>query len=306
MLRLATFNVKDLLEPPINDRSRFERKVDWLAKMFERTQADVIALQEVGPLDLLERVLSKMPLPFPHVHLGSPDDRGIRCAVVSRFAFLDAENSGSDDLPFPTHKIGPKPPFSGPLRMRRSVVRVAVQTPTVSRLDFVTAHFKSRRPVWLTDVPTSPDSTSARELAEARARSVAWRAAEALLVRTVVDALWDAGHRFIAVAGDFNDTSPSVPLEILRGEGERALLDVTLRVESSRRFTSRHDGRREQIDHFLGSPMLDGMCTSVEILNEQVREHPFVPSDEQLSRGVSRPRLQIDSDHAPIVVTLSG
>src|SRR5258706_296566 len=85
-LRIATFNLKDFFVP----RSDAERgvavaKFANITSNLRRANADVVALQEVGDVQQLERLVSDLSdLGYGAPVAGTPDKRGIRVAILSR------------------------------------------------------------------------------------------------------------------------------------------------------------------------------------------------------------------------------
>jgi endonuclease/exonuclease/phosphatase family metal-dependent hydrolase len=294
---LATFNVKDLLEP------RVDAKLEWIAAAIARCDADVVGLQEIGPPSLLEAVVERIPPSgsrggYVAPLVGTSDARGIRCALLSRLPFVHAHVHTSDALPFPVFRVGDPPPFGARIPLRRGVVHARVDAPGLGLLDVLVAHFKSSHPVPLRDAAgTEVASDRPRGRAEGTVRGMSWRAAEALFVRGLVDDVQAArgGGAMVAVLGDLNDVPESPVLRVARGEGPGELLDCSARVEPRARYSTLHDGRRIQIDHVLASAPLYAHLATARFLNEGLRQHEPLPPG-----GVAAPT--VDSDHAPLVV----
>ena len=70
--------------------------------MLARVDADVVALQEIGPAHLLDAVLDRLPSRggYAATIFGTADARGIRCALLSRLPVLDARVRTATALPF--------------------------------------------------------------------------------------------------------------------------------------------------------------------------------------------------------------
>lgn len=299
--RVATFNLKDFVAPSSHERERFTEKVRWTAELIAAVRANVIALQEVGEREWLDLLLEHEMIGgrYKYVATGSADARGIRSVVLSTLPMTDVRVHTADVLPIPTLGQLEAPEFAAPIPLRRGVVEVEVQPEGLGAVRVITGHFKSRRPVLL-DASRKERKRAAGNVGDAHLRAVFWRAAEAAFVRARVDTILDDRDAKVAVLGDFNDTPDSVPLRLLRAAEPKALVDLTCLVPTEQRFTSMHDGRREQIDHLLVSATLAPLCTTIAIENRHVRQHPHVPSDAQIAKGAGRPRLEFDSDHAPI------
>jgi endonuclease/exonuclease/phosphatase family metal-dependent hydrolase len=309
---LATFNVKDLLEPR-SERARalLEPKLQWIARTVKACDADVMGLQEVGPPELLAAVLSRLgDSRYGSPVVGTADARGIRCALISRLPVLEARVHTADALPFPVFRQGDPPPFGVRLPLRRGVVQARVEAPGLGLVDVLVAHFKSSRPVPARDAGGRDlPATTAHMRAEGAVRSQVWRAAEALYVRDRVDeAMSGYGpDALLAVVGDLNDLPDSSVLRAVRGEGEGELYDCSALVEPSARFSSLHDGGACQIDHVLASARLYAHLEAARFLNADLREHAPVrdaPLREGGGGSTSTEEAEpptIDSDHAPLV-----
>jgi predicted extracellular nuclease len=169
-------------------------------------------------------------------------------------------------------------------------------------VDVLVAHFKSSRPVPARDAAgVAQPAVTPRERAEGFLRSLVWRAAEALYVRGLVDAILAARpDALVAAVGDFNDVAGSPVLRALRGAGGDAdtrgqLLDCTTEIDPMRRFSHFHQGHPAQIDHVVATLELRRRVLEARFLNDALRAHDPLPAD-----GDETPT--VDSDHAPLVV----
>ena len=292
-LSLATFNVKDLLEP------RVEAKLDWIAGMIARCDADLVGLQEIGPPSLLAAVVDRLPdrAGYGEPVVGTADARGIRCALLSRLPLVHRYVHTSGALPFPTFYVADPPPFGARIPLRRGIVHGRVEAPGLGAVDVLVAHFKSSRPVPLRDASGRElPAEGARGRGEGSVRGLVWRTAEALFVRGLIDeVLRERGAAaMVAAVGDFNDVPDSTPLKVVRGDGAESLQDCASRVPPEARFSTLHDGRRTQIDHALVTGSLFARLQHATFLNADLRQHdPVLP-------GSPAPAT-VDSDHAPLV-----
>jgi endonuclease/exonuclease/phosphatase family metal-dependent hydrolase len=299
---LATFNVKNLLEARDDgERALLSRKLDGIAEMLRECGADVIGLQEVGPPALLADVIARLPgMGYAEPIVGTPDARGIRCALLSRLPVLDAHIETAAALPFPVFRVGDPAPFGARIPLRRGLVRARIDT-AMGPVQVVVVHFKSPLPVPLRDAAgVALEPTTARDRAEGALRSLVWRAAEALHARKLVDDAMavEPGAR-VAVMGDFNDGADSPVVRMLRGDGEDALFDCTSGVAREARFSVLHAGAPSQIDHVLASKSLYLGLRGARFLNAALRDHGAF--DPTLASSVEEAPT-VDSDHAPLVV----
>jgi endonuclease/exonuclease/phosphatase family metal-dependent hydrolase len=299
---LATFNVKNLLEPrePRDEAARtfLQEKLDAIAALVRACDADVIGLQEVGPIDLARALVARLPgCRYGEPVLGTPDARGIRCAVLTRLPVVYARVRTAEALPFPAFRRGDPAPFGARIPLRRGVVQVRVDVPGASAVDILVVHFKSAHPVPLRDdMGADLEPMNARDRAEGMLRSVVWRGAEALHARGLVDELLAADpDAQVALVGDLNDGPASPVVRALRSEGEGELFDCAAGIETSERFSVFYRNVPGQIDHVLATANLYARLVEARFLNAELRDHgPFDPTGEE--------DPSVDSDHAPLVV----
>jgi endonuclease/exonuclease/phosphatase family metal-dependent hydrolase len=299
-LSLATFNVKNLLDPRDEaGRSLLPRKLDEIARMVRTCDADVVGLQEVGPVELLHEVTTRLPdCGYGEPIVGTPDSRGIRCALLARVRVVAAVVRTAEALSFPVFCAGDPEPFGTRIPLRRGIVHARVDAPGLGEVDVFVAHFKSPLPLALRDASGAEvEPSGPRERAEGVLRSLVWRAAESLYVRGLVDevlAREPAAH--VAVVGDLNDVPGSPMLRALRSEGAGELFDCAAVVAPDARFSILHRGRPTQIDHALATAGLHARLVGAHFLNAELRDHGvFDPERAEL--------MTVDSDHAPLVVS---
>ena len=318
---LATFNVKDLLDPvprpgeqsALREREALDAKLDWLAEMIVRMDVDVLGLQEIGSAavlaELCDRLARRGAGTYGERVVGTGDDRGIRNALIARVPVEASAVHAPRSLDFPVFQAGDPPPFGDRVPMRRGIVHASVDAGALGRIDVLVAHLKSRRRLFLRAAPgtalPAPLAPTARELAEAELRSLVWRCSEALFVRGLVDDLVvkDPGAQ-VAVVGDLNDSPGSLVLRIVTGVPE--LGSGADLVPEERRFSILHRGRRDLFDHVLLTGSLYARVTGAHLYNEALRDHgePAAPgaAPDDIGDPAAPPPPTPDSDHAPLVV----
>lgn len=295
-LRIATFNLKDFFLPRSDaERSVAVGKFANIAANLRRANADVVALQEVGEEQQLDRLVKDVAdLGYGAPVIGTADKRGIRCAILSRVPILWSQVHTHKTLPFPRFVEGDPDPFGERIPLRRGIVHVRVESPDLGEVDVLTMHFKSNLPVALrgADGREVPDTTP-RMHAESALRSLVQRAAEAVYVRGLVDDVFRAlPDHAVCVLGDMNDGIDSLPVRILRGLGEpptNVLVPCAELVPADQRYSCFHGNTKTLIDHVLVSDRLFRAAKKFEIYNEALRYHgphvePVAPTE--------------DSDHA--------
>lgn len=302
-LRIATFNLKDFFLPRSDaDRSVAPGKFANISANLRRANADVVALQEVGEEQQVERLVNELSdLGYGAPVIGTADKRGIRCVILSRLPVVWSQVHSRASLPFPHFIEGDIDPFVDRIPLRRGIVHVRVESPDLGEVDVMTAHFKSNLPVQkrTLDGREIPDTT-AHARAESALRSLIQRAAEAVFVRGLVDEVLRASpDHAICVLGDFNDHDHSLPVRIVRGMGEPTtdtLRSCAELLPADRRYSCFHGNEKTLIDHVLVSERLFRAAKSYEIFNEALRYHgphvePVAPTE--------------DSDHALCVAEFS-
>jgi endonuclease/exonuclease/phosphatase family metal-dependent hydrolase len=324
---LATFNVKDLLDestPPLSEdpvaaRKLYRGKLEAIAPMLRRVDADVIAFQEVANARVLEDLRALLPPRDGVAHggyvaaaAGSPDRRGIACGLLSRFPVVATCDHRPKDLGFPAFRAGDPRPFPEQrVYAHRGVLEAQIALPDGAKLVVLNLHLKSNLPIPLEDERSQMVPFDGHHAhAEGLARSLVTRVAEALFVRRIVDAWLDADpHACLAVAGDFNDTEQSVAVRAVTGDlvlgatqgggprqgdvfSGRALVPCARAVPAEQRFSVAFRGSVAQIDHLLVTRSLYARFEGARFFNETLLEDLAA----QGPGGVG----SLASDHAPL------
>ncbi len=291
-LVLATYNVLDLFDPENDEqRARLRKRIGLIAERLAPHAPDVVALQEIGSEAVLDELARALGGGFQPPVVASPDKRGIRNAILSRRPILSSAILSASHLSFPRFFESDPEPFDARIPLRRAVPEAVIDAGgDVGRVRVMSVHFKSRRAVPIRNASGEPrEPTTPLALAEAEARALVWRCAEALFVRRAVDdrLVHDAADK-IAVCGDFNDVPDSVPVRIL---AQSDLFNCALHVPAPGRVSVRHGGEPAAIDHALLSPALA----------KHVRRCVYV-NDGLADPDTLAPDAIIASDHAPLVV----
>jgi endonuclease/exonuclease/phosphatase family metal-dependent hydrolase len=206
-----------------------------LRAVIRSLDADVLALQEIGPrpyLEELRRDLASEGCDYPHAEWIEAADTDRHVAVLSRRAFKAVK--GHADLTFAY--------FGKEERVKRGLLEARFDA-AGGELALFVVHLKSR----FTDRADDP-------------KSALRRAGEAVAVRDRVLAIFPEPEkaRFLVV-GDFNDAPASRPLRALSVRGKTAIADI-LAAADSRGETWTHFYRKEdsysRVDYVLVSPGL--------------------------------------------------
>ncbi|GIT90511.1 endonuclease [Jannaschia pagri] len=234
-MRVATFNLYQFLEPPNhwyerkdNGRSThtedaWQDKTNWIGEQLLRTDADVVAFQEVFSIEAL-RVLCEQA-GYPHFATASepvqdPEDPEVFfnpvVAIASRFPILRTDPVTVDE--------GLKAflPVEDDFSLSRPPVCVVVDTPDFGEVTVYGVHLKSKRPKM--DGAPYPDDMpwrdrvydTMRQMSRGHVWSMLQRGAEAAALYLRAAAQLEAEEtRPIIVLGDLNDDSRSVALRAI-------------------------------------------------------------------------------------------
>ena len=314
-LRIASFNLESLDEGP-----ELEARIGALRPQLLRLRADVLCLQEVnaqrrgkgGPrrLHALETLIEGTPYEgMTLLHTGGGTKGGPvdvhNLALLTRLPVTDWSEHRHD--------------FSAPLRFRpvtlggdakpmalefdRPLLRALLELPGGRRLHVVNLHLRAPLAASLPGQKSGPFAwRSAAAWAEGYFMSEVKRSGQALEARLLVDDILNADpDALLCVCGDFNAEERETAVRLLQAGEEdtgsgalagRALVSLERSLPLSQRFTTRHHGRPQMVDHLLASRALMAFYRGLEIHNEAL-------GDEVVAyAGIDR---SPESFHAPLV-----
>jgi endonuclease/exonuclease/phosphatase family metal-dependent hydrolase len=224
-VRLVTWNVHDLFDaedqvtPPgaadtVLTPAEVEAKLERLATVLARLDADVVAVQEVENRPLLERLARRLGGDHHAVLEEAFDPRGIDVGLLTRWPVTAVVSHGADRATDGSHLFA------------RDLLEVHLATGE-RPLVVVVAHLVSR---------LDPASDPRRRAQAERAREVVEEAAGAPDAPLVV------------LAGDLNDAAGSQTLAPLFADGGLADAGAVLGAEG---WTWRGQGRVDRLDYLL-------------------------------------------------------
>lgn len=236
-----------------------------LRAVIRALDADVLALQEMGPdgyLEELRRDLRAEGLDYPHVAMAEAVDADRHVAVLSRIPFGRVQTHADLDFRY----------FGGRAKVKRGLLEVAV-TVDGTELTLFVVHLRSR----FTERPDDPGATL-------------FRAGEAAAVRDLVLRRFPdpAAARFL-VLGDCNDTRNSKPLRLLTRRGGTMIATLAKAADPDGEtwtYYYHRDDTYSRVDYVLVSP---GLASAVAAGGARVYDGPGVREA---------------SDHRPVVVRL--
>jgi endonuclease/exonuclease/phosphatase family metal-dependent hydrolase len=310
---VGTWNLENLFRPGDDgpsDQQTYTAKVRALAAVINQVGPDILAVQEVGDPLALDDLTAELGGTW-HVALSEhPDRRGIRVGFLSRHAVSivgDTETLSAGLAPVQVADL----PAETSATMSRGVLTVTVEPAPGARLTLITCHLKSK-------LLTFPNGRFVARDEGERARYGAYalyrRTAEATTVRDLAtEQLMSGDQERVIVLGDLNDEAAAATTQILNGptgseidttgfdradSGDRwRLWNLAPRIPTERRYSRKHRGRPELIDHvFVSHALLDPLPEVDSIIDHGL---PSVTDDPSARRD------KPGSDHAPIVATFT-
>lgn len=295
--KLLTFNVHNLGRADNSDNRTYRSKVEYLADVVGRLDADVAVIDEVREPESFDELADRLGA-YPHRFLGDapPARRRIQIGILSRLPVLEQGQWRE----FPAALPGPDGE-SLRLGFRRMMPWLRLELPNGETLLVVAVHLKSRRAA-VEEIPDTEPPRRRRLLGRALSNLI--RIAEAAGLRCLLDEAMDrktADH--YVVLGDFNDTPSSTALSLVMGledeEGselvqseERRLFQSSWRVPPERAFSYVGRGQRHLFDHILVSQRLSLGLVAAGVESQLLEAERRLHSDHP--EGYPR------SDHAPV------
>ena len=317
MVRIGTWNLENLFRPGDeggpSDPAVYEAKLAALAGVIARMAPDVLAVQEVGNPDALADLAERAGGGWHCVTAGvEPGQRPIRVGYLSRLPLTEVA------------EITAFPPRLDPIQVDDDGTRIAVMGRAALRariqvggqpLDLITCHLKSKLLTFAPGPDGRPrfDPRDEGERARVAVYALSRRAAEAATVRAAATDLLDGQgqDRRLVVCGDLNDVPEAASTQILsgppgseigtdgfsrpdKGDGRR-LWNLAARIPAEERFSRRHRGRGELIDHILVSHALVHRVADGDVRTDAAGPTPSIadnPSDRRDAAG---------SDHRPVL-----
>jgi endonuclease/exonuclease/phosphatase family metal-dependent hydrolase len=313
-ITLTTWNIQNFAE----DTPVFQDKLNYLVSILQTLGSDVIALQEILDPNALDNLAARLGF---HHFTAKPDSRGIRVAFLSR----DEPVQPPQEIvrwQLPTDEKVRSFNDSGQIVIEPEFPRPALHITVLhngTELDIITVHMKSKLLTFGENFSTSDETLRAQTAYFALQR----RAAEAMTLREHATSLLSNGRRLVLL-GDLNDVHEAATTQIFYGPpgsqphgtedstqvsgafqrsdagDSQRLFNVTNLVPKDIRWSRKHNGQEELLDHILASEQLmpraaNGLrrVPAVSILNEDT---PNLIGTNPLVGGVI-------PDHAPVTAT---
>jgi len=312
-ITITTWNVQNFAR---NDPV-FAEKLDFLIATLQALNSDVVALQEILDLNALQDLADGLGF---HHFAATPDGRGNRVAILTRNAPSQSQQIDQWRLAqgVEVHRFDNNGNVQVMQQFSRPAFRITVAHDG-GQIDIVTAHLKSKLLTFGGNFSTTDETLRAHTAYFALER----RAAEATSLREYVTDLLAAG-RDVVVLGDLNDGPEAATTQILYGppgsqprgpddathaagafqradaNDARRLFNMAKLVPENIRWSRRHNGQNELLDHILTS---DGLMPRVNGLR-QVPTMSILNEDTPSLIGPHPTAGGIIPDHAPVTATL--
>ena len=308
-IRIATFNLESLDEPP-RARVSLEKRIEILRPQLIRLRADVLCLQEVNgqltqepgkaverTLSALDHVLQQTPYEkFYRAFTQSPSGKGARdkhnLVTLSKFPIDRHEEVFHSRVQAPQYQsVTADPPQSeaSAIEWERPVLLSELNIGTGKPLSVINVHLRAPRAAYIPGQKRDSHTwNSMQGWAEGFFIAAIKRSGQALEVRLLIDEIFDRDPQaLVCVVGDFNAEDHEAPVRIIRGDeddagsGEfatRMLVAMEKSLPQSQRFSVIHRGRREMVDHILGSSQMLAWFDRIEIHNEALGDEVASPA----------------------------
>lgn len=281
-IRVGSYNVKNMfLQEDLTPDSHTRPKSDWsmeaLNRVIRKTDADVLALQELSSEKTLKKFMKDHGLDKIYPHVGfvkGNDQRGINVGIISKYPM---EVTSHKDTRFPLAD------GSGQAKFSRDLLRADLELDGKPGADFTiyTTHCKSRRPADPGETPSD-----VRRLSEGQA------------IRDIVEReMKPFPDRLFVVTGDFNDNTndPTVQAVLNPKNGEPWLDSLDHLPEKERNTwpanpNAGHGHDPEQFDHIIYPKSKDD-----QLLGSQVHRYTKDDPYDWLSSSASD-HLNITAD----------
>lgn len=325
---VTTWNLENLFLPEAETGpllEGFERKLDGLAETIHHIDPDVLAVQEVGHREALERLLARPQLDgcYPEVVVAEHIDpsHSIRVGFASKLPIEDREEI---DI-FPAESlllVGANGDRGRPVEtlFRRPVLRIRVRPFPDRMITLVTAHLKSKLLTY-DSLRSGHSRFSPRDETEhalAAGHALLTRAAEAVALRALLDRLLeDPSTGDLVVLADLNDGPDAATTQIIAGPSGSEIgtpgFDRPDRGDRMRLFNLAPCIARPEWAYsrrrFSTAELVDHVFASIGLLPAHPHRRPTVfcgesPDNAPLLPSIANipgaTHVQAPSDHAPV------
>jgi endonuclease/exonuclease/phosphatase family metal-dependent hydrolase len=344
-LTVMTWNIQNLFPAGQGDgpatQQEYDAKVAALAEVIDAVEPDVLALQEVGPEQVLADLDAACSIEFDHRLVGVPDGRGIRVALLSprRLSHrVDLVTYPQGVVPVQSRDLIFDDPATAQNEALSNALGRGVLSATVraggERVTVVVAHLKSKLVSYARQPGVVGGSMFAPNDEGERLRYAGYalyrRTAEAMACRAGLDAVLAAAGdepgegpgtgpaNPVIFCGDLNDEPLAATTQIIQGPGGS---EIDFRPGSGFRTGDSGDGYRMWNLYRLLPPegpnytriyrgrgeLIDHVFASYRLVNPENIPAVGIVAASPLPSMTDDPTPQTSapSDHAAVVVTFS-
>jgi endonuclease/exonuclease/phosphatase family metal-dependent hydrolase len=316
-LRIATFNLENLddiegQKPSLDDR------IAVMQPQLARLRADILCLQEIHgqesqgqPRSLLalDRLLAGTQYAnYNRVSTKTQNNEVFNernLVILTHFEILEHGQFKHDFARAPRYqKVTAKPAETEAkdITWERPILHAKIKLDAARSINVINLHLKSKLPTTISGQVDRDVWNTSSAWAEGFFISSMKRVGQAVETRMLIDDLLDKdAQAMIVVCGDFNADSDDVPVEAIRGDIEntnnpllarRVMVPCEMTIPESSRFSLKHLGRGNMLDHLLVSRNLLAFYRGAEIHNELLHDESIAFATDQKFP---------ESDHAPVI-----
>ncbi len=299
-MKIATYNLRNFYDAGtrIDDEAEdvvheefFNKRITYFKEIFKKEDLDIICLQEVGGEKGVSIISEELGY---NCFFAKPNSRGIRMAVMYKKSLtqnITCKSVSLGDLFIPSiQEIGDTNNLL-PIKQRRDILVIDIDSYRGKKLRIVTFHLKSFLPMFL----EGQDYNSSQQIyTDAKFRCIFYKLMEMRGLRAFADKTLDE-KREIILLGDFNEHNNSSGFDILKASNEesKVLLDVLIGYKGNL-TTHIHDNNPLTFDTMVVSKEISNLIDNVSVLNQDLKCYSNIPLDEEI----------IGSDHAMVVMNL--
>jgi endonuclease/exonuclease/phosphatase family metal-dependent hydrolase len=311
-IKVMTWNIENLFLPEKDKVEEYNLKLSGLKKVIDESDADIIALQEIGSEDALKDLISKLDSKSWNYEISKfPDGRGIRVGYISKYELLEPE----DIIELPEQLIPLQTDDSRTLINRSGRGSLAVTLKVGGEeIRLVNTHLKSK----LISYPGGRfQPLDENERARYGAYALYRRAAESSALRTYCNNYLNGKGETInlILLGDMNDEPQAATSQILVGPGGSEfnskgfsqkdkgdafrLFNIAPLLPENQNYTRIYRGRGELIDHIYLSRSL-----AVKVIENSAQTLAAQPLPSITDNPNERSQEDA-SDHAALVIEIN-
>ncbi|MHC9543828.1 MAG: endonuclease/exonuclease/phosphatase family protein [Vulcanimicrobiota bacterium] len=268
---IASYNVENMFDDVDNPHKCDEKtppksaeEMKAVASTLNKADADIVILEEVENKEMLNTLVDDYmkSSDYPErVLVPGNDPRGINVAVLSRFPVSNMESHKDNSF-----KVNEGHTYKKKIRFSRDLLETEIKVAPHFTVTVYATHLKSQ---------IGGERADEKRLAEAQE-----------IRRLIEEDMKEYPDKAFVVAGDFNDSPQSKPVQAVIGNGGSALEDPLAPLPMTEQYTYTYKGNQDRLDYILLSP---------ELQKDYVKGSAHVLRTPEAVKG---------SDHSPIELSI--